>query len=165
MSGRALVFLDPARARLTRDGVGLALDVDGTRHEKLTPRRAYPWSAPSAFIALLDDKEETVAMIEDAALLDEPSRRAVDEALSDLRFLPMIQRIDQLTFNRNLYLWEVQTDRGPRTFRTSHGWGEEPVRRAQSGGVLVTATDGVRFRLADLATFSERERELLSTIV
>lgn len=31
---------------------------------------------------------------------------------------------------------------------TRHGWGEQPVRRTAQGQVLITATDGVRYRLA-----------------
>lgn len=165
MSGRALSFLDPARARLARGPGGLVLEHDGVTTVKLTPRRAYPWSAPGHFIALLNDKEETVAMIEDAAKLDETSRRALEDELGERRFLPVIQRIESLVYLRNLYEWVVQTDRGPRKFRTSHGWGEEPVRTSANGVVLVTATDGVRYRLAPLETLSVRERDLLNTIV
>lgn len=165
MSGRALTFVDPARARIARGAGGLVLELDGVATVKLTPRRAYPWSAPGAFIALCNDKDETVAMVEDASRLDETSRRALEDELADRRFLPVIESIETLVYLRNLYEWKVRTDRGPRTFRTSHGWGEEPVRVGPNGVVLVTATDGVRYRLAALDALSERERALLMTIV
>lgn len=165
MSGRTLTFLDPAKSRLARGPGGLVLEQGGVTTVKLVPRRAYPWSASGQFIALLNDKDETVAMIEDAAQLDDASRRALDDELAERRFLPVIQRIESLVYLRNLYEWVVETDRGPRTFRTSHGWGEEPVRVSANGVVLVTATDGVRYRLAPLDGLSARERALLSTIV
>ena len=164
MSGRTLVFVDAARATVTRGAAGLVLEVDGVRTEGLVPRRAYPWSAPGRLVALLDAKEETVAMFEDLARLDEASRRILEDELAERRFLPRIEVLDALTYSRNLYEWAVRTDRGPRTFRTSHGWGEEPVRRAEAGVVLITATDGVRYRL-DVARLSAREQALLETVI
>ena len=165
MSGRALSFVDPAHARIARTPDGLRLEHDGVTTTGLSARAAYPWSAPGEFVALLDRADETVAMVEQVSQLDAASRQALEDELAERRFLPVIRGIVALTFKRNLYIWEVETDRGPRTFRTNHGWEDEPVRRLEAGTVLITATDGVRYRLADPATLSPRELDLLKTIL
>ena len=165
MSERKLTMLEAGKVRLRRDPGGLILEADGVIARDLTPRRAFPWTAADRLVSLVNKDGETIGMIEEVAALEAESRRALEEELAAARFIPEIRRLLKIEFRRNLYQWEVETDRGPRTFRTSHGWGEDAVRRAPTGEVLITATDGLRYRLPEVARLTEREQLLLETIV
>ena len=159
-----MIWVDEARARLALEAGGLVLEHEGARLEGLVARPAYPFSAPATFVVLMA-KDESKAMIADPTRLDATSRAALEKALAEHRFMPQIVRIQTMAFERHVYTWTVETERGPRTFRTRHGWGEEPVTRAPDGQLLITAIDGVRFRIPDPARLSERERRLLVTLL
>lgn len=159
-----MIDVDEAAARITREPAGLVLEHAGERFTALVARPAFPWSSPGTHIVLLAG-DEARALIVDPSRLDPASRAALHAALAEHRFLPRILKVESMSFSRNLYLWQVQTDRGPRTFRTRHGWGEEPVLRVPGGALVISATDGVRYRIDDPAGLPEAERRLLAPLL
>jgi hypothetical protein len=52
----------------------------------------------------------------------------------------------------------VVTDRGPNRFSVAH---PEDVSRQHDGGVIVTDTDGIRYRIPPAAALDSRSRRLL----
>lgn len=159
-----LALLDPA-ARLSLADDGLALTRGAATTRGLSAREMFPWTARGTHVALLDGDGRTVAVIADLAALDEPSRDAVRRSLGERRFLPEILALVDLEFRRNVYHWTVDTDRGRRTFRTRHGWAQEPVVRQPTGELLITATDGVRYRIGRPESLGPQALLLLETLL
>ena len=54
--------------------------------------------------------------------------------------------------------WTVETDRGDTTFVLK---GEEDIRRLKGGELLIAASEGVQYRIADMAALDKASRRLL----
>ena len=134
---------------------------DGTRHRDVEIRRGFPFSAPEAGVALLTAGGSELVWIESLAACD-PARAALLEAiLAEREFMPLIERIIAVSEERPAE-WSVVTDRGPHRFSVAH---PDDVSRQPDGGVILTDTDGIRYRLPPAAALDARSRRLLERVV
>jgi hypothetical protein len=145
---------------LQRDAFGRWVVVmpNGTRQAPVTALRAYPVSAPDEGVALMDADGHEIFWIEALALLAEPLRSQVVQALNEREFLPEILQLTAVSSFATPTTWSVQTDRGATQFLLK---GEEDIRRLTGSVLLINDANGVQFMIRDLAAMDKHSRKLL----
>ena len=136
----------------TKDGVETAVTV----------RRCFPWSEPLQHLSLRDADDEEVAIVLHPAELDEPSRRALEEAVREAGFAFTVTRVLEVEEEVELRHWKVETRQGSRTFQTRL---DDWPRQLPGGGFLIRDVGGDLYRLENPAELDKKSRELLWSFV
>jgi hypothetical protein len=131
---------------------------DGLVHENVRPVRAFPIQAPDAGISLVCEDGREVAWIDSPADLPTGIRSLVDEELQSTEFMPVIQRIIDVTSFATPCTWQVETDRGQADFVLR---GEEDIRRIDRTMLLIADTHGIHFLIRDMAELDKHSRKIL----
>ncbi len=130
---------------------------DGARHPDVDVRRGFPFSAPEGGVAVLTAGGVELVWIDALAACD-PSLAAILEAiLAEREFMPRVERIVSIKEGRPTE-WSVVTDRGPHRFSVAH---PDDVSRQPNGGVILTDTDGIRYRIPPAGALDPRSQRLL----
>ena len=148
------------RLRTGADGRLLAAvegDVDGVRL-----RQCFPWSDPHRHFSLRDDEECEVAFVEDPALLEPESRRALEHALAVAGFVLEIIRVVEIDEEVEIRQWTVETAHGPRSFQTHL---DDWPRVLPGGALLIRDVAGDLYRLPEPRQLDQKSRELLWAFV
>lgn len=132
---------------------------DGTRHEGVTPVRAFPIAAPSEGLSLIGQDGHELLWVDRLEQLPASARRLVEEELQVREFVPTIQQIVAVSSFSTPSTWDVVTDRGPSRLVLK---AEEDIRRL--GGrtrLLIAGGDGLQYRIADTTSLDRASRRLL----
>jgi hypothetical protein len=141
-----------------RDDGGIDfITVDGRRHDDVDIRRGFPFSAPRSGVAIIASTGQELAWIDSLEAVDAPLRAMIEGVLADREFMPVISQIQSVSEGRPAE-WNVVTDRGPYRFTVAH---PEDVSRQADGGMIITDTDGIRYRVPVAAARDVRNRRLL----
>ena len=135
--------------------------VDGERMA-VRLRQCFPWSEPGCHLSLRDEDDEEIALVEDPALLDAESRRALESALADAGFVLDVVQVLDVEEEVEIRQWTVETRHGRRTFQTHL---DDWPRVLPKGGLLIRDVAGDLYRLGAPATMDSRSRELLWAFV
>lgn len=151
---------NPAVHRLWRDYHGRLnfADEAGVTHAGVLPVRAFPIDAPDELISLVSADGHELAFIPLLSALDGDSRRLLTEEIAQREFLPVIERLLSVSTFSTPSSWHVQTDRGETTLVLK---GEEEIRRLGRGGILLTDSHGVTYRINDIRALDRASRKLL----
>ena len=125
-------------------------------------RQCFPWSEPSLHLSLRDDEDREVAIVDDPALLDDESRRALEQALAEAGFVLEVTRVVSIEEEVEIRQWIVETEQGPRSFQTHL---DDWPRTLPSGGLLIRDVAGDLYRFSSPQTMDKRSRELLWAFV
>lgn len=151
--------------RLERDHWGkLSLvDADGRRHEGVRVVPLFPLTEPDRWIAVLSADGEELAVIDDPGTsLNIQSRDTLLEELSKRVFSPQILRVFSVSGNSEPCEWHVQTDRGETRFVLAS---EENVQLVSERQVVVTDTEGIRYRIPDYTKLDSVSRRIVEWYV
>ncbi len=130
---------------------------DGARHDDVDIRRGFPFSAPRGGLAVLSAAGNELVWIESLDALDPPLQSLIDSVLAAREFMPLIEQVVSVSEGRPAE-WSVVTDRGPNRFIVAH---PDDVSRQPDGGVILTDTDGIRYRIPVASARDPRNRRLL----
>ena len=130
---------------------------DGTRHRDAEVRRGFPFSAPEGGVSVLTAGGTELVWIESLAACDQPLAALLETILTEREFIPLVERITAVTEGRPTE-WSVVTDRGPHRFCVAH---PDDVSRQRDGGLILTDTDGIRYRIPPAGALDARSRRLL----
>ena len=119
----------------------------GDHRVPVKPVRTFPLTDPEHYVSLLDEEDAEVGVIEEPGLLDVATRGVLFGQLETTYFLPVILKIERITEDFGVYRWEVETDKGARTFEVR---GRDDVRIVANGHVLVRDIDGNRYHIPSL---------------
>jgi hypothetical protein len=132
---------------LFRDALGRLVFIDdaGTEHVDVHAVRAFPITAPSAGISLMDSagKEHCALLMEELAARE---------------FMPVIEQICSVSSYATPSIWHVQTDRGETRLRLN---GEENIRRVAGNTLLISDANGVQYLVRDSSQLDKQSRKLL----
>ena len=148
--------------RLERRADGLLWAVLGDVETPVTVRRCFPWSEPLRHLSLRDANDKEVAYVLHPAELDEPSRRALDDAVREAGFAFTVTRVLEVEEEVELRHWRVETEHGPRTFQTRL---DDWPRQLPGGGFLIRDVGGDLYRLENPSSLDKKSRELLWSFV
>ena len=130
---------------------------DGTRHQDVDVRRGFPFSAPDGGVAVLTAAGAELVWVDSLANCGGPVAELLEAILAEREFMPRIERITSVTEGRPTE-WDVVTDRGSHRFSVAH---PDDVSRQPDGGVILTDTDGIRYRIPSAAGLDPRSQRLL----
>lgn len=158
-------LLDPKRVRIYRtpEGTPRAEMADELTCLRVRIRCSFPLSHPKEYISLSDSADHEIGLIKSLHDLDKESRTVAEEEIERRYFLPEITAIHKLSGHFGLYDWEVETDRGPRTFNVrgrSESVVQMPPRR-----VLITDVLGNRYQVTDYNRLDSRSMALLYKVL
>ena len=137
-----LSLLDPERIRLFVNEFEdlILVDEEGVERRVVTVLRAFPVSSEERFIVLQDDNQRELGTILDLNALDSASRKVVAERLDLFYFTAQITQINEMYEEFHVPKWEVETDRGPRSFEI--GSTRRDIRILDGGRILIRDADG-----------------------
>jgi len=146
--------------RTAADG-RLHVDMDG-RCVPVRLRQCFPWSEPTLHLSLRDDEDREVAIVDDPALLEPESRRALEHALAEAGFVLDVTHVLDIDEEVEIRQWTVETRQGRRSFQTHL---DDWPRTLPNGGLLIRDVAGDLYRLAAPAQMDKKSRELLWAFV
>ncbi len=160
-----LSLLDPERIRLFVNEFEdlILVDEEGVERRVVTVLRAFPVSSEERFIVLQDDNQRELGTILDLNALDSASRKVVAERLDLFYFTAQITQINEMYEEFHVPKWEVETDRGPRSFEI--GSTRRDIRILDGGRILIRDADGNRYEIADYRTLDTISQGMLETII
>ncbi|OWS71045.1 DUF1854 domain-containing protein [Polynucleobacter campilacus] len=146
--------------QLERDALGnlIFIDAVGERHVGVYPVRAFPITAPSAGIGIMNQSGKEVCWFPDVALIPESELTLIKEELAAREFMPVIERITQVSTFATPSIWDIETDRGPTRIRLK---GEEDIRRIAGNTLLIADSNGLQFMIKDSTKLDKVSKKLL----
>jgi len=163
-SGR-IKWLEAADVRLFRDEAGHVRATVRRDRSVVRPAllRAFPITAPDRLIELREDQGDSVGMLRDLADLDEESRRLAEDILHTRYLVPVVTEIRDLRRTSGMWVWDVVTDRGERTFSMKSP--RDDIRRLPGGRLRVKDVDGNNFEITSPEALDPRSCRLLDKVV
>jgi hypothetical protein len=156
-----VVILDPSTVALVRGRGGLLQAViGGEEYLHVGLLRTYPLSKPFHYLSVRNPKGEEIGILRDLAELDPDSRAAAEAELKFAYIVPVVTRIDRIKDEPGLWIWDLQTDRGPlrAVMRNLH----EHMQSPGPGRLLITDMDGRRCEIASIEALDVHSRRELS---
>lgn len=145
---------------LIRNSLGHLIFTDdaGTEHVGVHAVRAFPITAPSAGISLLDQAGKELCWFASLGAIPEEDRTLIVEELAVREFMPVIEQISSVSSYATPSIWQVQTDRGETRLRLN---GEENIRRVAGNTLLISDANGVQYLVRDSSQLDKQSRKLL----
>ena len=166
-----LNILDPKKVKVHKDKFNaLKLEFQGDEGEDkcLTVEvvMGFPLTDSEQFISFFEVKDgkrdKEIGIIEDMSKLDSKSRKLLKTELKRVYFMPRITKINRLKENHGSMEFDVETDKGKRTFETRH---KEDIRRLTGGRVVIKDADGNRYEILDYMKLDSRSANLIDSEV
>ena len=160
-----VIYLDPNKARFFVDAFeDLNLELVGEQtYSRVRVKRAFPLTYDDCFIVVQDREGKEIGSLTQLDALDQASRQAVEDELDRAYFTPRIQHIAKVTTTHRVPRWEVETDRGPRTFEIYSS--RRDVRLLGDGRILVQDADGNRYEIPDYRLLEPASRALVEEML
>lgn len=136
------------------------VDAHGVRHHDVDVLRAFPVTAASGPVAIIAADGGELAWVE--SLADQPAelRTLLERELAQREFLPVIEQIEAVS-DTEPSEWTVVTDRGRHRFKVAHA---DDIARQTDGGVFITDTFGMRYRIPKESSLDSVSRRLLDKL-
>ncbi len=144
---------------LHRDSFGKLIFTgsNGEAHEAV-PVRAFPIGAPDSGIALVDAHGHELAWIDTLADLDAERRQLVESELASREFMPVIERIVDVSGFATPSTWTIITNRGETKLILK---GEEDIRRLAAPALLIADSNGIQYLIRDRGALDAHSRKIL----
>lgn len=155
-------YIDGPEIKITEnDGIFIDAEFYGTG-EKLTElevHRLFPKSGGNRYLVLLDGDGEQRAIIRNADNLLPESKEIVLKALDEYYLMPKITRITKMTEKFLIWMWSVETDRGPITFEIRNHIAS--VKPLYDGRVLIKDANDNRYEIPDYRKLDMKSQRLI----
>ena len=145
---------------LHRDAHGRLVftDAQGQAHVGVHAVRAFPIQDPNGGVSVVGTDGHELQWFDRWVDLPEAQRQVVAEELNQRELLPVIQRLVAVSTFATPSTWTVDTHRGRTQFILK---AEEDIRRLSDGGLLVTDSHGLAYRVADAKALDRASRKML----
>ena len=145
---------------LERDSLGrlVFIDQNGQHHIGVYPVRAFPITAPDVGISIMDPSGKELCWFDSATEISKEGLALIDEALAAREFMPVIQKITQVSTYATPSIWDIETDRGPTRIRLK---GEEDIRRIAGNTLLIADSNGLQFLIQDSTQLDKLSKKFL----
>ena len=145
---------------LERDALGrlVFIDAAGTCHTGVYPVRAFPITAPGAGISIMDQSGKELCWFDGVTTIPELELALIEEELAAREFMPVIEKITNVSTFATPSIWDIETDRGPTRIRLK---GEEDIRRIAGNTLLIADSNGLQFLIKDSTQLDKVSKKLL----
>ena len=131
----------------------------GGKKEGLQPRRLFPISGLTRYIALMDEEGEAVCIISNLDNLMPESRKAIASALEEYYMIPKILKVTKWKEKYGNHVWTAETTHGlvdiEITDTSNH------VKKLFDDRVLVKDASDNRYEIPDLKTLDANSLKLI----
>lgn len=148
MSDEDRVAFQAADLRVERDEDGrLTLHLSDGAHPVGSVMSAFPLTRPGTMVSFRDEEGEEIGILDDVRQLDPASRQIMAHELERSYFMPAITDILDITEELGVVSWEVETNRGQRTFQVRHV--RRNIRKMGRRRLVIKDVDGNRYEIGD----------------
>ena len=155
-----LKFLNPGEVGLFRAGDALRATIAGDRScLRVIPMRVFPISMRDRYISLRDMDGNELGVIRDPSELDKDSRKLLLNELRKRYFTPVIREIRSLSDKFGIVEWEVETDRGTKTFLTRS---LHHSLKETDDGLIITDMENNRYEIVSYSDLDPRSAAILT---
>lgn len=146
--------------KLTRNKAGQLQFTDGNSNifEGVNPVRAFPVSAPDQGLSIISKEGHELAWIENLSEMPAQIKELIETDLAQREFMPVIQRINQVSSFATPSIWDVVTDKGNTQLILK---AEDQIWRLKNNRILITDKNGVNFTISDTEQLDKHSRKLL----
>ncbi len=131
----------------------------GERFDALEPRRLFPVTKLESYITLLDKEGTEIAVIRELSGLDPESKKVIEVSLEDYYLVPHITKIIAVVEKYGTLRWEVETDRGVKSFDIRNR--NHDIKVSKDGTVRVRDADDNRYVIEDYKKLDAHSRAQL----
>lgn len=159
-----VVHLKPEDLTFERKGDTLTMTMrDGTRYPRVVLRSCFPVSQSTLHLSVRSaagEEQKEIGIIDDWTLLNEQSKRAVEEEIGLYYFVPQITRVLKIKKEFGFIYWTVETRKGPKEFvmRDSVVHYAREVARDRW---LIIDVNQARYEIPDVEKLDQRSRSLV----
>lgn len=164
-AGQELKLLDPPQLTLFKEAhktEGLCAVVqegeERTTYTDVSVHQMFPLSNPDSLITLCDKFGNEIGTLVDPGNLDAASQEALSQELGLAYFIPKITRISSIRDEYGLVRWEVETDKGSRTFEVQS---RHDIRPMGGGRFIIRDMDGNRYDIPAMHALDGASRAIL----
>lgn len=149
-----------AKPFLEIDALGnlVFIDRNDERHVGVYPVRAFPITAPTAGLSIMDQSGKELYWFDLEDAIPPIELQLIQEELAKREFMPVIQKISKVSTFATPSIWDVETDRGPTRIRLK---GEEDIRRITGNTLLIADSNGLQFLIPDSTQLDRVSKKLL----
>ena len=146
--------------QLLRDSLGRLVFIDtlGEPHVGVYPVRAFPITAPGSGVGIMDLSGKEVFWYPDVAAIPKDEMTLIESELAAREFIPVIEKITQVSTFATPSIWDIETNRGPTRIRLK---GEEDIRRITGNTLLIADSNGLQFLIKDSTQLDKVSKKLL----
>ena len=132
---------------------------NGDIKEGLQPRRLFPVSGLTRYIALMDDEGEQVCIISNLDDLFPESKAAISSALSEYYMIPKISKVLNWEKKHGNHVWTAETDYGPVNIEITDS--SNNVKKLYDDRVLIKDISDNRYEIPDLKRLDAHSVKLI----
>src|SRR5690606_8562359 len=114
------------------------------------------------FISVRDDKGKEQVLISQLNELPADQRQIIEQYLAENSCIPVIKRVESLNTDFGYQQWEVETDRGPASFRVQE---REDIRFLPDGRFSIKDVEGNIYALPPLAQLDNRSQRAIEGLL
>ena len=156
--------LNPAEVHIFYDPKGfLRATVGSQTHLDVSIVRSFPLSHENSYYGLLSGRLDDIGIILDPTELDEESQRVIAQEMERRYFTTLIQSVNSIREEFGATYWDVETDRGHRTFVGKHL--RDNVSYLSDKRILIYDVDGNRYEIRDFNGLDETSRSMILRVI
>ena len=106
----------------------------------------------------MDQSGKELCWFPSTAVISESDLSLIEEELAEREFMPVIEKITQVSTFATPSIWDIETDRGPTRIRLK---GEEDIRRIAGNTLLIADSNGLQFLIKDSPQLDKISKKLL----
>jgi len=125
----------------------------------LQPRRLFPVSGLTRYIALMNDDGDAICIIRNLDSLFPESKAALSGALNEYYMIPKISKVLAWKEKHGYHIWTAETNHGTVDIEISDS--SSHVKRLYDDRVLVKDTSDNRYEIPDLKQLDAHSLKLL----
>ncbi|MCQ2526839.1 MAG: DUF1854 domain-containing protein [Lachnospiraceae bacterium] len=153
-----IININEVKFEKTAGGL-VSMELAGTSYKRVKPIRLFPFTDPGKYIAIHDEQDAEIGVIEDLEQLSKDQAALLQEQLDLYYFTPVISKIINIKDEYGYAYFHVVTDRGECKFAINMG--SNAVAKLSDNRLLITDLDGNRFEVADVQALTVKEQRKL----
>ena len=131
---------------------------DGTVFDGVNPVRAFPVSAPDEGLSIISNDGHELAWLPSLVNMPTQIKELIEAELLQREFMPVIQRINQVSNFSTPSVWDVVTNKGNTQLTLK---AEDQIWRLKNNRLLITDKNGVNFMVNNIEQLDKHSRKLL----
>jgi len=164
MDGYDVNFLQPQNVVFQRtEGGLLAAVIADETYKEVVLYRTFPHTMPYEYISVRDSESKEIGVIRTIDQLSEASKEEAIRELNLRYLIPVVQRINEVKQEQELWTLKIETDRGPMTLLIQHA--HDHIIHTKTGGMLISDMEGRRCEIRDLAGMDKKSLKELYRMI